>query len=411
MTGRNAMQTKVLVINSGSSSIKFELHLMPEKEVLAKGLLQKIGEDTSDLKWKISGQEHVIAKRVADHDEGLRLIMAAITDRTKGGLKDLSEIGAVGHRVVHGGEAFSDSVLITDEVERAIEEHVELAPLHNPPNLLGIRVARKLLPKVPQVAVFDTSFHQTIPEVAFTYAVPYEWYKENKVRRYGFHGTSHRYVAARAAKMLGRPEAELDLITAHLGNGCSITAIRRGKSVDTSMGLTPLEGLVMGTRSGDIDPAIVAHMDRVRKLGVAQIDNLLNKKSGLLGLSGVSNDLRAVLKAEAEGNARAKLALDVYCYRVKKYIGSYTAVLGRPAAVVFTAGVGENAAPIRARILEGLDGIGYRMDAAKNKEAVGKEMDISTPDSPSRILVVPTNEELLIALDTYAIATANASHL
>jgi acetate kinase len=398
------MQTKVLVINSGSSSIKFELYLMPEREVLAKGLLQKIGEESSELKWKIAKKEHVVAKRVADHDEGLRLIMASITDRSKDGLADIAEIGAVGHRVVHGGEAFSDSVLITDEVERAVEEHVELAPLHNPPNLLGIRVARKLLPRVPQVAVFDTAFHQTIPEVAYTYAVPYEWRKENKVRRYGFHGTSHRYVAMRAAKMLGRPEAECDLITAHLGNGCSITAIRKGQSVDTSMGLTPLEGLVMGTRTGDFDPAIIAHMNRVRGLSVAQLDTLLNKKSGLLGLSGVSNDCRAVQKAEAEGNARAKLALDVYCYRVKKYIGAYSAALGRPHAVVFTAGVGENAAALRARILEGLEGIGYKMDAAKNREAVGKEMDISTPDSPSRILVVPTNEELLIALDTYEIS-------
>jgi acetate kinase len=395
------MSMKILVINSGSSSIKYELYQMPEKTVEAKGLLQKIGEESSELKHKMRGSETLIKKPVKDHAQGLRMIIEVLTDVSKGGLKDISEIGAVGHRVVHGGEAFAETALINDAVVKAIEDHIEVAPLHNPPNLLGIRVARELLPKVPQVAVFDTSFHQSIPEHAFIYAVPYELYKENKVRRYGFHGTSHRFVAARAAAMLGKPLSDVNLITCHLGNGCSMTAIRGGKSIDTTMGLTPLEGLVMGTRSGDIDPALIAYLERVKKLSVSQIDNLLNKKSGLLGLSGVSNDVRAVMQAEAEGNKRAALALTIYCYRIKKYIGAYTAALGMVSAVVFTAGVGENATAIRARVLEEMDALGYRLDLEKNTSAVGKELDVATADSPIRILVVPTNEELLIAQDTY----------
>jgi len=398
------MKMKILVINSGSSSIKFELYQMPEKRVEATGLLQRIGEGASALKYEIGGAEETITRPVKDHAEGLKMIMEALTDRQRGGLKDISEIGAVGHRVVHGGEAFAETALITDEVVKAIEDHVELAPLHNPPNLLGIRVARELLPAVPQVAVFDTSFHHTIPEYAFTYAVPYELYKENRVRRYGFHGTSHRYVAARAAAMMGKRVWEVNLITCHLGNGCSMAAILGGRSVDTSMGLTPLEGLVMGTRSGDIDPALIAYLERVKKLTVSEIDTLLNKKSGLLGLSGLSNDVRSVLKAEAEGNPRARLALDIYCYRIRKYLGAYTAVLGRVSAVVFTAGVGENSPVIRRRVLEGLEPLGYELDLAKNHEAVGTEMDIASAASPIRILAVPTNEELLIAEDTYDIA-------
>jgi acetate kinase len=398
------MSMKILVINSGSSSIKFELYLMPEKKAEAKGLLQKIGEESSELKYKINGVERVVRKPVPDHAQGLRMIVQALTDAEHGGIRDPSEIGAVGHRVVHGGEAFAKTALITDEVVSAIEDYVELAPLHNPPNLLGIRVARELFPRVPQVAVFDTSFHQTIPEQAYVYAVPYELYREHRVRRYGFHGTSHRFVAARAVEVLGRPAASVNLITCHLGNGCSITAVRGGASVDTSMGLTPLEGLVMGTRSGDIDPAIIAYLERVKGMTVAEIDNLLNKKSGLLGLSGTSNDVRSVLQAEAAGDRRAALALSIYCYRVKKYIGAYTAVLGPVSAVVFTAGVGENAVSIRARILEGLEPLGYHLDPEKNAQAAGREMDIARPASPIRILVIPTNEELLIAQDTYEMA-------
>lgn len=396
---------KVLVLNSGSSSIKYELYQMPEQRVEAKGLLQRIGEETSELKHKMRDSECVVRQRIKDHAEGLRMIIDKLIDTDNGGLKDISEISAIGHRVVHGGEAFSETALINDEVVKAIEAHIEVAPLHNPPNLLGIKVARELLPQVPQVAVFDTAFHQTMPEQAYIYPIPYELYQVNKVRRYGFHGTSHRYVATRAAHMLSHPLHEVNLITCHLGNGCSMAAIRGGKSIDTTMGLTPLEGLVMGTRSGDIDPAIIAYLERVKGMTVAQIDNLLNKKSGLLGLSGHSNDVRSVLQAEAEGNPRATLALSIYCYRVKKYIGAYTAALGKVSAVVFTAGVGENSAPIRARIMSDMEALGYCLDASKNKEAVGREMDIATSSSPIRILVVPTNEELLIAQDTYGIAS------
>jgi acetate kinase len=399
------MSTKVLVINSGSSSIKFELYDMPEKRVEAKGLLQRIGESQSELKYKIGGHEETINKPVKDHAEGLKMVLSALTDAKHGGLKDISEIGAVGHRVVHGGEVFAETTLITDEVVKAIEDHVPLAPLHNPPNLLGIKVAREQLPKVPQVAVFDTSFHHTLPERAYIYAVPYEFYKEHRVRRYGFHGTSHRYVAMRAAAMLGKPLEKTNLITCHLGNGCSMAAVKDGRSIDTTMGLTPLEGLVMGTRSGDIDPAMIAYLERQTKMTVAQIDNLLNKKSGLLGLSGSSNDVRSVLKAEAEGNARAKLALDIYCYRIKKYIGAYTAAIGTVHAVVFTAGVGENSDVIRARVLEGMEPLGYALDLEKNATARGKEMDVAAASSRIRILAVPTNEELMIALDTYEVTS------
>jgi acetate kinase len=289
-------------------------------------------------------------------------------------------------------------------VERAVEEHVELAPLHNPPNLLGIRVARDLLPHASQVAVFDTAFHQTMPEHAYVYPMPYALYEESKVRRYGFHGTSHRFVARRAAEMLQVSPWEANLITCHLGNGCSVTAVAGGRSVDTSMGLTPLEGLMMGTRCGDIDPAIVAYLERVKGMAVSEIDRMLNKKSGLLGISGLSNDVRTLLEAEAGGNDRAALALAIYCYRIRKYVGAYTAVLGRVDALVFTAGVGENSPPIRERVLAGMEPLGYRLDLERNREAVGRAMDVATADAPIRILALPTDEELLIARDTYRIA-------
>lgn len=398
------MPLKVLVVNSGSSSIKFELYQMPEEKVEARGLLQRIGESQSELKCKIGDHEKVVSRPVPDHADGLKLIMDTLTDSANGGLKDISEIGAVGHRVVHGGEAFSETVLIDDAVSKAIEEHAALAPLHNPPNLLGIQVARKLMPNVPQVAVFDTAFHQTMPDYAFTYAIPWELYEKDKIRRYGFHGTSHRFVAARAAKLLGKPLSQANLITCHLGNGCSITAIRGGKSVDTSMGLTPLEGLVMGTRSGDIDPALIAHLARAKGLAVKDIDTMLNKKSGLAGLSGLSNDVRSLLTAEKEGHAGAARALAIYCYRIRKYIGAYTAALGTVHAVVFTAGVGENSPVIRERSLQDLGPLGYRLDKTRNEQAVKREMDVAEEASPIRILVVPTNEELLIAQDTYRIA-------
>jgi acetate kinase len=397
-------QMKVLVINSGSSSIKFELFAMPDQRVEARGVLERIGEQQSRLAYTVAGVHQELERPVADHARGLGLIVEALSDSEHGGLEEISEIGAVGHRVVHGGEAFAQPVVITDEVERAIEEHVQLAPLHNPPNLQGIRVARRLLPGVPQVAVFDTAFHHSIPDYAYVYPVPYELYAEHKVRRYGFHGTSHRYVAGRAAELLGRLGSELNLITAHLGNGCSITAVRRGQSVDTSMGLTPLEGLVMGTRCGDIDPALVAYLERVGGMSIGEIDRLLNKRSGLLGISGVGNDMRELLAAEARGDQRAALALSIYCYRLKKYIGAYTAALGRVDALVFTAGVGEHAATIRERALDRMELLGYRLDPQKNGASDSGARDVAAADSPARILVIPTDEELLIARDTYALA-------
>ncbi len=402
------MGMKILVINSGSSSIKFELFEMPERRVEAHGLLQRIGEESSDLSCRIGDSSHNVAEPVADHAAGLKLIMDHLINAAQGGISDVAEIGAVGHRVVHGGEAFAAPTRLTDEVIAAVRDHVPLAPLHNPPNLQGIEVARRLLPDAIQVGVFDTAFHQSMPKHAYLYAVPHELYTEHRVRRYGFHGTSHRYVALRAAEMLGRSLDEVNLITCHLGNGCSIAAVEGGRSIDTSMGLTPLEGLVMGTRCGDIDPALIFYLERVMGVGGAEIDKLLNKKSGLLGLSGKSNDVRTILAAEAEGDERAKLALDIYCYRVRKYIGAYTAVLGEVSAVVFTAGVGENAAAVRARCLHRLGGLGYRIDRQRNAEAVGQEADVATDDSPCRILVVPTNEELMIALDTYEVASGRA---
>jgi len=398
------MTLKVLVLNSGSSSIKFELFDMPAEKREAGGLLERIGEEQSKLTYTMGESKKAIEKKVSDHGQGLRLIIDALTDSSNGGLKDISEIGAVGHRVVHGGEAFSETALIDDAVQKAVEDHIQLAPLHNPPNLMGIKVARELLPKVPQVAVFDTAFHQSMPKTAYTYPIPYELYEQLRVRRYGFHGTSHRYVAARAAKMLGRKLEETNLITAHLGNGASMAAIRNGKSIDTTMGLTPLEGLMMGTRCGDIDPAIIPFLARVKDMPVGDIDKLLNKKSGVLGISGKSNDMRSIQEASGNGDERATLAFDMYCYRIKKYVGAYTAAIGQVHALVFTAGVGENSVAVRERVLENLGALGYHLDADKNRGARGKEVDVATADSPIRILVIPTDEELMIAQDTYAIA-------
>ncbi|MFW5741438.1 MAG: acetate/propionate family kinase, partial [Myxococcota bacterium] len=369
------MSIKVLVLNSGSSSIKFELFEMPAEKREARGLLEKIGEDTSKLSYTIGDAKKVVEQKVEDHGDGLRLIIDALTDNNNGGLSDISEIGAVGHRVVHGGEAFSETALIDDAVQKAVEEHIQLAPLHNPPNLLGIKVAREVLPNVPQVAVFDTAFHQTMPKHAYTYAIPYELYDELRIRRYGFHGTSHRYVAARAAKMLGRKLEETSLITAHLGNGASMAAIKNGKSVDTTMGLTPLEGLIMGTRCGDIDPAIIPFLAGAKDMAVSDVDKLLNKKSGLLGISGKSNDMRTVEEAANQGDERAALALEMYCYRIKKYVGAYTAAIGQVHALVFTAGVGENSDTVRERVCSNLGALGYELDAEKNRGARGKEID------------------------------------
>ena len=392
---------KILVINCGSSSVKYQLFEMDGESLLAKGLIERIGEEMSVVSHAARGQEVRYEARVPGHEEAFAHIGNALMDPTHGVIRTPDELDAIGHRVVHGGEAFIQSTLIDGQVIAALEEFSALAPLHNPPNLVGIRCAEKVFPNKPNVAVFDTAFHQTMPRHSFIYALPYDLYEKSRIRRYGFHGTSHRFVTARAAQMLGVP---LDLffgITCHLGNGCSMAAVANGKSVDTTMGLTPLEGLVMGTRSGDVDPGIIFHLARQGNMTLGEIDTLLNKKSGLLGLSGVSNDVRALVEASA-ANERARLALDVFCYRIRKYIGAYLAALGRAHAVVFTGGIGENAIPVRRQILEGLDAIGIELDPAAN-EVRGREATISKPTSRVRVLVVPTNEELMIARDTLAI--------
>jgi len=394
---------KILVINCGSSSIKYQLLDMEREQVLAEGLLEKIGEPGALLSHRV-GKE-VIKEEVTAHDhrEGLRLVIDHLLEKSGGVIKDLSEISAVGHRVVHGGDAFIESTLIDEKVMQTIRKFAALAPLHNPPNLAGIEAAMDLLPDAPQVAVFDTSFHQTMPREAYIYALPYEFYEKYGVRRYGFHGTSHRYVALRAAQIMGRNLESLKIITCHLGNGCSITAVDRGKSVDTSMGFTPLEGLPMGTRCGDIDPSIIFFVAEKARLDLTEINEILNRKSGLLGISGVSNDVREV-KSEAErGNNRAQLALRILAYKVRKYIGAYAAVLGGVDAIVFTAGIGENAEYIRSEACRGLEFLGVRLDVSKNRDPAKWQGMISSDDSKVKVLVVPTREELMIARDTVEI--------
>jgi acetate kinase len=397
---------KVLVVNCGSSSIKYQLLEMDTEQVLAQGLLERIGLPKGVLTHRRDGGKEKISVAVPDHESGMELIVKTLTGGESPVIRAISEIAAVGHRVVHGGEDFVESVLVTNEVIRVVERNCDLAPLHNPPNLTGIRAAMKLLPGVPNVAVFDTAFHQTVPEHAYVYALPYELYSRHRVRRYGFHGTSHRYVTLQAAKLLGKRPDEADLITVHLGNGCSMTAVKAGRSVDTSMGLTPLEGLVMGTRSGDIDPAIVFFLARKENIGLAQVDDMLNKRSGLLGVSGVSSDMREVVAAAESGNARAKLALEIFAYRVKKYIGAYAAALGRLDAVVFTGGIGENCAAVRAKACENLDAIGIRIDPARNDSPGAGDVDVSMRQSRVRVLVIPTNEELMIARDVVSVVHA-----
>ena len=393
----------VLVVNCGSSSIKYQLYRMPAREVVCKGLLERIGESRSALKHQHDGQVELLEREIPDHEQGMALILETLAGGD-GAIRDVEEIGAVGHRVVHGGEEFTGSVRITPKVIASIERFADLAPLHNPPNLTGIRSAMRALPNVPQVACFDTAFHATIPQVAYMYALPYQLYEERGVRRYGFHGTSHRYVARRAAELLEKGKYETNCITAHLGNGCSITAVREGRSVDTSMGLTPLEGLVMGTRSGDFDPAILFYLTD-HGYDMASLNRLCNKQSGLLGLSGVSNDMRTLIKKAEAGDRRAQLAIDIFNYRIKKYIGMYSAVLGRVDAVVFTGGIGENAASVRAAACEGLEQLGIVIDAKLNQQCVGRrEAFISAAHSDVSVLVIPTNEEAAIAADTYEIA-------
>jgi len=397
----------VIVFNCGSSSIKYKVYEMPANTLLAAGSVSKIGEETSEASQKAKGKEIKIAKKIANHEEGLEVIRNMLTDPANGAVKSLSEINACGHRVVHGGEKFSGSVKIDDTVEAAIEHVSDLAPLHNPPNLTGIRAAKKMFGNAPEVACFDTAFHATMPETAYLYALPHSMYEKYGIRKYGFHGTSHRYVARRAATVMGKDKYGVDLITCHLGNGCSIAAVKKGKSVDTSMGLTPLEGLVMGTRTGDFDPAIIFYLIK-KGYKPEELDGIFNKKSGLIGISEISNDVRNLEEKAAEGNARAKLALDIFAYRIKKYIGSYLAALNGADAIVLCGGIGENGPKMRARILGELSGLGIKIDQAKNEAlAGGKEGEIHAADSKIKVLVIPTDEEGAIARDTYAIVSGS----
>lgn len=393
---------KVLVINCGSSSIKYQLYDMTDEHILAKGIVERIGERDARLEQTTDAGDKSYERAVADHNEGMRVIRDELLDTDTGVLESESEVDAVGHRVVHGGEAFIHSQRITDEVVATIKEYFPLAPLHNPPNLAGIEAAQRFFPAVPHVAVFDTAFHQTMPKMAYLYALPYAYYEEHRIRRYGFHGTSHRFVTLRGAEVFGKPVREFSAITCHLGNGCSMAAIKNGQSMDTSMGMTPLEGLVMGTRCGDIDPALVLFLQRKLGMSCDEVDKVLNKQSGLLGVSGVSNDLREVMDAE-DTNERAKLALDIFAYRVKKYIGAYLAVLGEVDAVIFTGGIGERGHAMRARICSGLAPLGVVLDPKANEACSAEEGIVSAPGSRVAIAVIPTNEELLIAREALAL--------
>lgn len=392
----------VLVINCGSSSLKFQLINSDSEAVLAKGLCERIGIDGRLTYQPAGGEKAVTDKAMPTHTEAIQFVIDALTDAQTGVVKSLDEINAVGHRVVHGGENFSKSVVVTEEVKKAIEECNDLAPLHNPANLIGIAACESLMPGTPQVVVFDTAFHQTMPEKAYMYGLPYEYYDKYKVRRYGFHGTSHSFVSKRVAEFLGKPYDATKTIVCHLGNGSSICAVMNGKSVDTSMGLTPLEGLVMGTRSGDIDPAIMEFIAKKENLDIAGIMNVLNKKSGVEGLSGVSSDFRDLDAAAKEGNARAALALEVFAYKVAKYVGSYAAAMNGVDNIVFTAGIGENDGAMRVKICSYLEFLGIKIDEEANGKR-GEEIVISTPESKVTVLVIPTNEELAIARETVAL--------
>ena len=397
---------KVLVINCGSSSLKYQILDMTNEELLCKGLVERIGMDGSVITHEKIGQDKVKTEvPMKDHKDAIAQVLDAVQNAEYGVVASMDEIGAVGHRVVHAGEKFAESVLITEAVIKALEECIELAPLHNPPNLLGIAACQQLMPTTPMVAVFDTAFHQTMPAESYIYALPYEYYTKYGVRRYGFHGTSHRYVSARAAEMLGKDLKDLKIITCHLGNGSSLAAVKDGKCFDTTMGFTPLEGLAMGTRCGDIDPAIVTFIGEKEGLSYAEVNNVVNKKSGVLGISGVSSDFRDIESAAKEGNERAQLALDVFTHKVKAYIGAYMAEMNGCDAIVFTAGVGENGIGNRAAICEGLENLGIVLDAEKNNVR-GKDTVISADESKVKILLIPTNEELMIARDTYEIVNA-----
>ncbi len=391
---------KILVINCGSSSLKYQLIDMSNEFVLAKGLAERIGIEGSRIKHKPTGKEDVLIEKPMDnHKVALGIVLNAIVDPNYGVIKSMDEIAAVGHRVVHGGEKFAESVIIDGNVMKAIEECVELAPLHNPPNITGIEACKELMPNTPMVAVFDTAFHQTMDPDNYIYPIPYEFYEKYKIRRYGFHGTSHKYVANRTAELLGKDIKELNIITCHLGNGSSVCAVQGGKSMDTSMGFTPLEGLAMGTRSGDIDPAIIPFIMDKENMTFEEVNSMLNKKSGVLGISGLSSDFRDLEIATEEGNERAKLALDVFVNRVKKYVGAYVATMCSIDALVFTAGIGENSGYIREKVCEGLECLGIKIDSELN-DVRGKEAQLNKDLTSTAIFVIPTNEELMIARDT-----------
>ena len=392
---------KILVLNCGSSSLKYQLIDMENEAVLCIGLVERIGIEGSILTQKKDGVEgkYIKEQQMKDHQDAIKLVLEGVLDPTYGGVKDMNEINAVGHRVVHGGEKFASSVIITEEVEEAMRKCSELAPLHNPANLMGIDAIKAVLPGVPNVGVFDTAFHQTMPASSYLYGLPYRLYTEYGVRRYGFHGTSHKYVSQRAAEMLGKDIADLKIITCHLGNGASIAAVDGGKVVDTSMGLTPLEGLIMGTRCGDIDPAIIPFIMKKENLDADGVDKLMNKESGVYGMTGISSDFRDICDAAAEGNQQAIDALDAYHKRVKKYIGAYAAEMNGVDAIVFTAGLGENGIDDRLAIASNLEVLGVKMDAEANNVR-GKERVISAADSKVKVLLIPTNEELMIARDT-----------
>ena len=395
---------KILVLNCGSSSIKYALYDMDSKTVRTSGGAERVGLDGAFVKVKLAnGEKKQVMHDIPEHTEGVKFIFSLLTDPEIGVIKDLKEIDAVGHRMVHGGEKFNKSVLLTEEVLKVFEECTDLAPLHNPANLKGVRAVQELMPGLPQVGVFDTAFHQTMPKEAYMYAVPYELYEKYGVRRYGFHGTSHRYVSQRVCEFLGvKPEGK-KIITCHIGNGASIAAVKDGKCIDTSMGLTPLEGLMMGTRSGDIDGGAITFIQKKLGLDADGMSNLLNKKSGMLGITGISSDMREIDAACEEGNERALLASDMYFYRIRKYIGAYAAAMDGCDIIVFTAGVGENQTSMREKVCEGLSFMGVKIDAEKNSGIHGEEAVISTPDSKVTVVVIPTDEELMIATDTMAL--------
>ncbi len=391
---------KILVVNAGSSSLKYQLIDMDNKSVLAKGLCERIGIDGSNLQHTcvMKGLDKVtIKKPMNDHGDAIQMVIDALVDAEHGAISSMSEIGAVGHRVVHGAEEFTDSTIITDAVLKQLEKCTPLAPLHNPPNIIGIEACKKIMPDTPMVGVFDTAFHQTMPAQAYMYALPYECYETDRIRKYGFHGTSHKYVSQEAVKALGKPADELKIVTCHLGNGSSITAVDGGKCIDTSMGFTPLDGVPMGTRTGSMDPAVMTYLMN-KGMSAKEIDNLVNKESGVAGVSGVSSDFRDLSAAAKDGNKRAELALAMFQYQVKKYIGSYAAAMGGIDAVVFTAGVGENDAAMRKAIVSGLEFMGIKIDDEKNTSR--GTVDISAADATVKTLVIPTDEEMMIAIDT-----------